>query len=228
MIASSLERALQPFYLADPECESDLGHTKSVHPATQPLLRHLAPQILRIKTSRMHSTATEANMATKPMATKPSCPFLALPLELRELIYDYVFRDPNTRARYSIKYPSAYTSTLNFGILRANRQIYAEALPRFYKHKIFYAYTSRVNIEAVVEWLGTKPHRVHKHIDVIELRTDKWHGESKTAMRRQAEQEETMLAQGWRAIEEAGIELREGTLKASCGCGSDACYAKLQ
>ncbi|KAK5700193.1 hypothetical protein LTR17_023136 [Elasticomyces elasticus] len=148
------------------------------------------------------------------MANKPLCPFLALPLELRELIYDYAFHIPKAYFRYyDISYQRAYTSTLNFGILRACHQVYAEALPRFYKHKIFYAYTPSDGTEAVVEWLRTKPHYIHKHIDVIELRPGKWHGESKTAMRRQAEREETILAQGRRAIEEAGIELREDTFK---------------
>ncbi|KAK5696583.1 hypothetical protein LTR97_007886 [Elasticomyces elasticus] len=148
------------------------------------------------------------------MATKPSCPFLALPLELRELIYDYVFHGPNTRVRYSIKYPDAYTSPRNFGILRASRQIYAEALPRFYLDKVFfYNRETSVEWEHIVAWLHAKPRHVHKLIAAIELARPRRQGGSKTAVRRYTEEEETTHAQGCRAIDEAGIEPREGTLR---------------
>ncbi|KAK3630450.1 hypothetical protein LTR56_009500 [Elasticomyces elasticus] len=151
------------------------------------------------------------------MATKPSSPFLALPLELRELIYDYVFqfRGSNRKVRIN-KYSPAFTSISRIGVLRASRQVYEEALPRLYKHKIFvfwYYSDTRLEWEQIVAWLRKIPCHIHKHITIIELWSNEGHGESKTAMQRQAEREETILAQGRLAIEEAGIELREDTFK---------------
>lgn len=60
---------------------------------------------------------------------------LTLPLELRQLIYKYAFKD----TIIDIGKSSSPSSARNAGILLACRQTHAEALKMYYKHIIFFS-----------------------------------------------------------------------------------------
>jgi hypothetical protein len=94
--------------------------------------------------------------------------FLTLPAEIRNIIYRYVLHED---------YIYAFDGTLppsQPGLLQVNRQLRKEASEIYYKENIFRFEIRGFNIDTLLEWSRSSPHRQHATLGLRFDRTILW------------------------------------------------------
>ncbi|KAK5696578.1 hypothetical protein LTR97_007881 [Elasticomyces elasticus] len=131
-----------------------------------------------------------------------------LPLELREVIYDYVF------GHRTILFPrpdDPRPKHLHPRLLRTCKVIRAEALPRFYKCTTLRA--EWWSFPQAVQWLMHKDEDVRKMICHVEYLMPAFAHREGDDEKKMAETEKWALMLRTFDMEEKGIVLREGVLR---------------